>query len=339
MAIRPFLYLDDTVCKCVFTTLQLRPKLRAVKLYKQTRNFRKFKVKENVSETSFQNININKEIASKFPKLLKPFVFTIMFGGTTFVAAAIWEYENIRERTSRIINHYKHFEIRRTGWRHEMEIWWKNLTEGEKIFVPICFLNALVFLAWRLPMLKQTMSQYFCSSIASRTICWPMLLSTFSHSSFLHLAVNMYVLHSFSSMAVAALGKEQFMALYLTSGVVSSFASNLFKTVFGIQKPSLGASGAILGIFGFVCTEFPSTQLSFIFLPMYKFSSSTVIQAIIGLDILGCLLRWPYLDHAAHLGGILFGIFWHSWGNANIWLKREPVLRIWHEIREPHGPH
>lgn len=68
-----------------------------------------------------------------------------------------------------------------------------------------------------------------------------MLLSTFSHSSFLHLAVNMYVLHSFSSMAVAALGKEQFMALYLTSGVVSSFASNLFKTVFGIQKPSLGA--------------------------------------------------------------------------------------------------
>lgn len=51
-----------------------------------------------------------------------------------------------------------------------MEIWWKNLTEGEKIFVPICFLNALVFLAWRLPMLKQTMSQYFCSSIASRKL-------------------------------------------------------------------------------------------------------------------------------------------------------------------------
>lgn len=68
-----------------------------------------------------------------------------------------------------------------------------------------------------------------------------MVLSTFSHSSLMHVAVNMYVLHSFSTAAVATLGKEQFMALYLTSGVLSSFASHLYKTLFSRPGLSLGA--------------------------------------------------------------------------------------------------
>ena len=86
-------------------------------------------------------------------------------------------------------------------------------------------------------------------------VCWPMLLSTFSHYSFLHLAANMYVLHSFSSLAVAALGKEQFVALYLTSGVVSSFASHLYKTAFGFQSPSLGAVCICLTHVYCICTN------------------------------------------------------------------------------------
>lgn len=51
----------------------------------------------------------------------------------------------------------------------------------------------------------------------------------------------MYVLYNFSTIAVSALGREQFLALYLTSGVVSSFSSSLYKAVFGIKSPSLGA--------------------------------------------------------------------------------------------------
>lgn len=45
-----------------------------------------------------------------------------------------------------------------------------------------------------------------------------MILSSFSHFSFLHMAANMYVLWSFSSSAVSMLGREQFMALYLSAG-------------------------------------------------------------------------------------------------------------------------
>lgn len=51
----------------------------------------------------------------------------------------------------------------------------------------------------------------------------------------------MYVLHSFSAIAVSSLGREQFLALYLSSGVISSFASHVYKTVFNAPGLSLGA--------------------------------------------------------------------------------------------------
>lgn len=96
-----------------------------------------------------------------------------------------------------------------------------------------------------------------------------MLLSTFSHFSFFHMAANMYVLWSFSTSAVSMLGREQFLAVYLSagtqrsvsglvagcdwssqwlmfvscvcSGVISTFASYVCKTATGRFGPSLGA--------------------------------------------------------------------------------------------------
>ncbi|XP_076246142.1 rhomboid family intramembrane serine protease rho-7 isoform X2 [Calliopsis andreniformis] len=314
MAVRPFLYLGDTVCKCVFTSVQFKPKLHMTKAYRQFKRYGRFKVEEQSPKTPFPNNYVEKG-PLYFGKLWKPFAFTLMFSGTAFVTAAIWEYERIRKKTYWIINQYKQSAIYRTGWRQEMRTWWMNLTEGQKIFAPICFLNVLVYLSWRVPAFQKVMVRYFCANPAS--------------------TANMYVLHSFCSLAVAALGKEQFVAFYLTSGVVSSFVSNLYKTACGFQNPSLGASGAVMGVLGFVCTQFPDTYLTIIFLPMYIFTAGMAIKTVMGLDILGCILRWQYFDHAAHLGGVLFGIFWQAWGNANIWRKREPVLALWHDLRGP----
>lgn len=56
----------------------------------------------------------------------------------------------------------------------------------------------------------------------------------------------MYVLHSFSTIAVTALGKEQFLALYLSSGVIASFASHVYKTMFGLPGLSLGAVSSFI---------------------------------------------------------------------------------------------
>lgn len=45
-----------------------------------------------------------------------------------------------------------------------------------------------------------------------------MILSSFSHYSSIHMMANMYVLWTFSSGIVSLLGKEQFLAVYLSAG-------------------------------------------------------------------------------------------------------------------------
>lgn len=156
-------------------------------------------------------------------------------------------------------------------WRKELNGWWSRLTPGERVFAPICALNVLVFSLWRIPRLQPLMVRYFSSNTAARAVCWPMFLSTLSHYSLFHIAANMYVLHSFSHAAVATLGREQFLGLYLSAGVVASFASHVFKTVMRQPGLSLGASGAIMAVLAYVCTQYPDTQLSIVFLLITRF--------------------------------------------------------------------
>lgn len=129
-------------------------------------------------------------------------------------------------------------------WSTEMETLWNKLTPGERIYAPIFVINLVVFGLWRVPRLKPLMLKYFCSNPAAKAICWPMVLSTFSHYSLFHLFANMYVLHSFSA-AANGLGREQFVALYLSAGVLSSLTSYMFKIAIAQPGYSLGAVSAI----------------------------------------------------------------------------------------------
>lgn len=291
-------------------------------------------------DTQFEGVKVESG-PIQFSKLWKPLGFTVLISSGSFVCAAIWQYENVRARAISLIRkpgsliHDRVYGVRKQGsWRNDVNTWWNSLTEGQRLFFPICFANCLVFLAWRVPRLQGMMVRYFCSNPASGAVCWPMVLSTFSHYSALHLLANMYVLHSFSSGAVASLGKEQFLGLYISAGVISTMSSYFHKAVMKQPGLSLGASGAIMGVLGYVCTQYPDTRLSIIFLPFFSFPAGAAIKVIMTLDAAGVLLGWRFFDHAAHLGGAAFGIAWSYWGNAYIWQKREPLLRWWHELRD-----
>ncbi|XP_012288329.1 presenilins-associated rhomboid-like protein, mitochondrial [Orussus abietinus] len=326
------LHLGKVSSKRIFATTQWQDiRWQFESSMRQIRHFRRLRDSPKLVQKSFSNVHQDKG-SSQSTNLLKPFCFTVLFTGATFVGATIWEYERIRQK-AQSAKVYRQFHTLRTGWRKDMENWWNDLYEGQKVFAAICFINVLVFLCWRVPAFQGTMVQYFSSHPHARATCWPMLLSSFSHYSILHLAANMYVLHSFSASCVTALGKEQFVALYLSSGVISGFVSHLYKASLGLRGASLGASGAIMGILGFVCTQYPHIQLSIVFLPTYPFPAGVGIKALMIADSVGCLLRWQYFDHAAHLGGVFWGIFWQKWGNANIWQKRDPILTFWHNFR------
>ncbi|XP_048659928.1 presenilins-associated rhomboid-like protein, mitochondrial isoform X1 [Marmota marmota marmota] len=212
-------------------------------------------------------------------------------------------------------------------------IWWFLPADSDDRMVGIIAANVLVFCLWRVPSLQRTMMRYFTSNPASKVLCSPMLLSTFSHFSLFHMAANMYVLWSFSSSIVNILGQEQFMAVYLSAGVISNFVSYMCKVATGRYGPSLGASGAIMSVLAAVCTKIPEGRLAIIFLPMFTFTAGNALKAIIAMDTAGMILGWKFFDHAAHLGGAVFGIWYITYGHELIWKNREPLVKMWHEMR------
>lgn len=320
-----------------------RQYVKTMRNFRKGRNFEKAQDESKINPGSWENIFSNIHVDPgdlSVRRLWRPFLFTVGFSGASFVGCAIWEYENMRAHAISMIKRPLNFFKRQPeGYEKsvgkiskDVKRWWNSLTPGQKIFAPICALNILVFAAWRIPRFQPFMIRYFASNPASPSNCLPMILSTFSHYSGFHLLANMYVLHSFSTGAVHGLGKEQFLALYLSAGVISSFTSFLYKVVTKQPGLSLGASGSIMAVLCYVCMQYPDTKLGIILLPFITFSAGTALKFIVGLDTAGVLLGWRFFDHAAHLGGAATGICWALYGN-NIWPQREPVLRYWHQLR------
>lgn len=134
-----------------------------------------------------------------------------------------------------------------------------------------------------------------------------MILATFNHVNIIHLSINMFVLSSFAQSGVAVLGKEQFLALYLSAGVFSSLVSVGHKILLKCHRPSLGASGALLAIFAVHCLCFPDSRIQVIFVPFLGMTALTALPAMAAFDSIGLMFKWQMLDHAAHLGGAAFG--------------------------------
>lgn len=290
-------------------------------------------------------------------QLFRPLVFTVGFTGCSFGAAAILQYESVKSRVQLAIEEAKEekrdtlLEGHNTTYWHNwwnqlsnfqkqvillisaVDDFWSGLSEGQKTVTGLIALNTVVLCCWRVPAMQRFLVKYFTSNPASKTRCLPMVLSSFSHYSVIHMVVNMYVLWTFSSSIVSLLGREQFLALYLSGGVISTFVSYVFKTATGRLGPSLGASGSIMTVLAAVCTKIPEAKLGIVLLPVISFSAGNALKALVALDIAGLLLGWRFFDHAAHLGGALFGVWYIGYGHELIWRKREPLIKFWHELR------
>ncbi|KAL6104513.1 parl [Pungitius sinensis] len=291
------------------------------------------------------------------PPLFKPLMFTVGFTGFSFGAAAILQYETLKSRVqnatdaeeseklvqgSQDMAYWHDWWNQLSGFQQQLLLllsmvddFWSSLTEGQRTVTGIIAVNAVVLCCWRIPSMQRTMIKYFTSNPASKTRCLPMILSSFSHYSFIHMVANMYVLWTFSSGLVSLLGREQFLAVYLSAGVISTMLSYICKTASGRLHPSLGASGAVMAVLAAVCAKMPEAKLGIIFLPMITFTAGNALKALVAIDTAGLLLGWRLFDHAAHLGGALFGIWYVSYGHKLIWRKREPLVKLWHEIRSP----
>lgn len=255
--------------------------------------------------------------------------YTIGFTALAFSSCAIWQQRN-QERVYE--NRIGERPKRQGNSRSQTDLvyMWNHLSMVNKVTYAIIGLNLLVWGGWKMAS-QQTMMKWFTLSLNSQKYFINMFLSMFSHKGFIHLYVNMYVLSSFcvawnrlsTKGHSSANGYERFIAFYLTAGMCSGMLSILIKFLGRIPHPSLGASGAIMGLVGYICEKMPDTRLGIVFIPNWSFSANSAKYSILAFDTVGLLIgaftNWKYMifDHAGHLGGILFGI-WYARGGDQL---------------------
>lgn len=289
--------------------------------------------------------------------LIRPALFTVGVCGTCFCGAAIIQHE--RQRYSpystsaswrtQVTDPFsktpgwmqRQYQTQQDGlltkfieFRRQCKQWWSATNTSQTIALGTIFINSMVFLAWRSrsPAIQSVMNKYFISRPSTTRIALsPMILSCFSHKTTTHLAINMFALYSFSSIATYCLGPEQLIGMYLSAGTASSLASLAHRTLTGRTIPSLGASGALLGVIAYTCVKQPDSQLLlFLLIPLY---ASTALKGIVALDTVGLFASKSIFDHAAHLGGSLFGIWYANYGEDIYKRYRQTIAYKWYKLK------
>ncbi|MFJ4800094.1 MULTISPECIES: rhomboid family intramembrane serine protease [Streptomyces] len=121
-----------------------------------------------------------------------------------------------------------------------------------------------------------------------------LLTSMFLHAGFTHLLFNMLSLWWIGGPLEAALGRARYLALYAVSGLAGSALTYLLAAP---NAPSLGASGAIFGLFG--ATGVLMRRLNYDMRPLFAL---LVINLIITFTP-GFNIAWQ-----AHVGGLVAGV-------------------------------
>jgi membrane associated rhomboid family serine protease len=124
---------------------------------------------------------------------------------------------------------------------------------------------------------------------------WRIVTGAFLHGSIMHIGFNMLALYQVGSIVERAMGTARYFVVYACALVGSGFAVLWFN----YNQPTLGASGAIFGLFGALVAiglSLPPRGMSLV--------TQTVPIIVINL-VLGFVI--PNISVAAHVGGLVTG--------------------------------
>ena len=129
---------------------------------------------------------------------------------------------------------------------------------------------------------------------------WRLLSCMFLHAGVLHIACNGYAFYCLGPAVERSIGRPFFLIVYMASGTIGSLASLWWHPM----AVSVGASGALFGIFG--------AFISFVFIYrrwMPEQALAALRKNVIVILIINVALglNVKSIDMAAHLGGFLGG--------------------------------
>jgi membrane associated rhomboid family serine protease len=122
---------------------------------------------------------------------------------------------------------------------------------------------------------------------------WRLITAAFLHYGPLHLAMNMYGLYLAGSLLEHVIGSWRFLVLYLASGIAGSAGALLLNP----QSFTVGASGAIFGIFGALFVLERARHIA-------------TGGQIAGLIVINLILTFavPNISVGGHVGGLIGGV-------------------------------
>jgi membrane associated rhomboid family serine protease len=172
---------------------------------------------------------------------------------------------------------------------------------------------------------------------------WQLLTYQLMHGGLLHLALNCWMIYVFGREVEETLGRNSFLTLYFTSGVIGGLFQALAGVLLGgaFALPVVGASAGASGLLAAFATLYPERPLMLLLFFIIPVSMRAKFLLLFGgvVTLFGLVFPTGNIAHAAHLGGLLTGIvfvryaiYWHwQWPR----LRRTPPQPLRPLVKAP----
>lgn len=124
---------------------------------------------------------------------------------------------------------------------------------------------------------------------------WRLLSSVFLHYELTHIMFNMVTLYFFGRIAERIFGMPRFFVIYVLAGIAGSLLSVAFS-----PHNSLGASGAVFGLFGALLAFGQFNRKAF------AMTIGTSVYALLAINLIFGFIM-PNVNNFAHIGGLIGG--------------------------------
>lgn len=153
-------------------------------------------------------------------------------------------------------------------------------------------INVVVFLLAKIAPVEQVYRLALWPALVATGDWYQLVTSTFLHFGLLHLLFNMYALYILGPPLEGHLGRLRFAVLYGLSALGGSVLVYLFSAV---NVPTVGASGAIYGLFGATFVASKKLNLD--------------VRWLVGLIVVNLVLTFavPGISWQGHIGGLIVG--------------------------------
>lgn len=184
----------------------------------------------------------------------------------------------------------------------------------------------ILWLCWQQPQyLRWLQTNFVCSRYNLRQgRLYTTLTSAFSHASLTHLLVNLVAFLSFGPSLAQTLSKSGWKLWPLVVGSALT-ASYFFLLMSKGSGGCMGLSGVTLAFLALTARIYPNRELGVLLMGIIpvRMPAKVALPALLFLSLVGAVANKGKICHAAHLGGLVFGMAYYE-----LWMRRNMLSRI-----------